>query len=337
MVAGHGKREGQGSPSWDFHVASEENPGPRHLDIIQEKIFQANIGLRVEPISDATFALKTRICVMPAASFVLNSISGCRLDRSGRFLSEKDDDDLLLIHTMNGQLQLNCGSRECVAPAGRHFLLSMAERMTIANIHPAVRQTVKLKRRPLEALIGRVDDHILRPMDDNSPAFRLMWAYVDALTAPSAVRDPYVDQVACGHIYDLAALALGGPKPAVHVADNAGVRAARLVRIKADICENLHDSNISLAWISNRHGISVSYVKRLFEQAETSFTEFVLSERLKRAHTLLSLSACAGQSITDIAFACGFGDLSYFNRSFRRRFGGTPGEVRRAEPGRRLS
>jgi AraC-like DNA-binding protein len=34
--------------------------------------------------------------------------------------------------------------------------------------------------------------------------------------------------------------------------------------------------------------------------------------------------------ISDIAFACGFGDLSYFNRVFRRQYGATPSRVRAA-------
>ena len=32
--------------------------------------------------------------------------------------------------------------------------------------------------------------------------------------------------------------------------------------------------------------------------------------------------------ISTIAFDVGFGDLSYFNNSFRRRFGDTPSDVR---------
>jgi AraC-like DNA-binding protein len=32
--------------------------------------------------------------------------------------------------------------------------------------------------------------------------------------------------------------------------------------------------------------------------------------------------------ISDIAFECGFNDLSYFNRCFRRRFGLTPTAAR---------
>jgi len=38
----------------------------------------------------------------------------------------------------------------------------------------------------------------------------------------------------------------------------------------------------------------------------------------------------ADRTICDIALAAGFGDLSTFNREFRRRFGMTPSDVRRA-------
>jgi AraC-like DNA-binding protein len=40
----------------------------------------------------------------------------------------------------------------------------------------------------------------------------------------------------------------------------------------------------------------------------------------------------AARSISSVAFEVGFGDLSYFNRAFRRRYGATPSEVRRSMP-----
>jgi AraC-like DNA-binding protein len=36
------------------------------------------------------------------------------------------------------------------------------------------------------------------------------------------------------------------------------------------------------------------------------------------------------RSIAWIAFACGFGDLSYFNRTFKRLYGATPSDIRSA-------
>jgi AraC-like DNA-binding protein len=40
--------------------------------------------------------------------------------------------------------------------------------------------------------------------------------------------------------------------------------------------------------------------------------------------------AFARRSIVAIAYEVSFGDLSYFNRAFRRRFGATPSDVREA-------
>jgi AraC-like DNA-binding protein len=37
---------------------------------------------------------------------------------------------------------------------------------------------------------------------------------------------------------------------------------------------------------------------------------------------------CAGCTVSAIAFAAGFSDLSYFNRCFRRRYGASPTELR---------
>jgi AraC-like DNA-binding protein len=32
--------------------------------------------------------------------------------------------------------------------------------------------------------------------------------------------------------------------------------------------------------------------------------------------------------VSDIAYACGFNEVSYFNRCFRRRFGASPTQMR---------
>ena len=58
------------------------------------------------------------------------------------------------------------------------------------------------------------------------------------------------------------------------------------------------------------------------------FTDLVLDERLARAHRMLSDSRTSELFISAIAYEAGFGDLSYFNRTFRRRYGASPSEVR---------
>ena len=63
-----------------------------------------------------------------------------------------------------------------------------------------------------------------------------------------------------------------------------------------------------------------------------TYTHFVLWHRLDRALRMLRDPRHAARRIGDIAYDAGFGDLSYFNRAFRRRYGATPSEMRNARP-----
>ena len=68
----------------------------------------------------------------------------------------------------------------------------------------------------------------------------------------------------------------------------------------------------------------------LFQGDETTFTDFVLNQRLARAHKLLVAARFDASPISAIAFEAGFDDLSYFNRCFRRRYEATPSDIRAA-------
>jgi AraC-like DNA-binding protein len=69
-------------------------------------------------------------------------------------------------------------------------------------------------------------------------------------------------------------------------------------------------------------------VHKLFEGEGTTLSRFVLGKRLARVHAMLAEPRYAEWTIGAIAYQAGFGDLSTFNREFRRRYGATPSEVR---------
>jgi AraC-like DNA-binding protein len=108
------------------------------------------------------------------------------------------------------------------------------------------------------------------------------------------------------------------------------VRAARLRAIKADIEAHLAHGGLSPGAVAKRQQVSDSYIRKLFGGEGTSFSEYVLARRLLLAHRMLIDRRWAGVGIASIAYDAGFGDLSYFNRAFKRCFGATPSEVRDA-------
>jgi AraC-like DNA-binding protein len=88
------------------------------------------------------------------------------------------------------------------------------------------------------------------------------------------------------------------------------------------------DGELSVAEVAQRQRVTPRYVHKLFENEGLTFSSFVLGQRLARARRMLSDPRLADRNISAIAFAVGFGDLSYFNRTFRRQYGVTPSEIK---------
>jgi AraC-like DNA-binding protein len=109
------------------------------------------------------------------------------------------------------------------------------------------------------------------------------------------------------------------------------LRAARLAVIKAEVMANLRHRDLSADVIGKSQGLTAGYIRKLFATEGTSFMDFVLEQRLTRAHRMLTDPRFVGRAISAIALDAGFSDLSYFNRTFRRRFGETPSDVRGAQ------
>ena len=161
-----------------------------------------------------------------------------------------------------------------------------------------------------------------------SPALMLLKQYAQAIMRTDNVLDDALARRSADHLLDLAALALGAHKDHAEQAAGNGLAFARLAAIKTDIREHLTESWLTLDEMARRHGISPQYLRSLFYKDGGAFTGFVRSERLDRAHAMLSDPKRSQLRVSEIAFACGFGDLSHFNKCFRQRFAMSPSEVR---------
>jgi transcriptional regulator GlxA family with amidase domain len=113
---------------------------------------------------------------------------------------------------------------------------------------------------------------------------------------------------------------------------NMGVGMSRLpapVWMVASV-PHLVDEDVSAPALAKRQRVTSRFIHKLFEGEETTLSQFVLRQRLARAHRMLTDPLHGHQTISVIACDAGFGDLSTFNRAFRRHFGATPSEVRAA-------
>jgi AraC-like DNA-binding protein len=171
-------------------------------------------------------------------------------------------------------------------------------------------------------------DKAMRLIPRNNEALRLLVKYSSTLREEPNQMSAELRHLAVTHIHDLMAMALGAMRDGAAIDNARGVRAARLEAIKADILDNLASPNLAVGDVARRQGVTSRYIHMLFESEGITFSEFVCEARLKRTHGMLLDPRFCDQTIMTIAFAAGFGDLSYFNRCFRRRFGAAPSELR---------
>jgi AraC-like DNA-binding protein len=256
-------------------------------------------------------------------------VQGVRHEHVGRD-SGDGDDDLSFHLNVSGVSRVDAARRETTLHDGDGMLLSYAVSRTISREAPVDHRVIRLPRSALGPLVPNIDATVLLRIPSGTGMLSLLKGYVDAAFHDPALAVPDMRAVMVAHLCDLVAVTLGATRDAAAVAEGRGIRAARLRAIKVDIEENLVDGDLSPSAVAKRQRVSDSYVRKLFPSEGTSFSQYVLSRKLMRAHRMLSDWRRAQFGIAAIAYDAGFGDLSYFNRVFKRCYGSTPSEVREA-------
>ena len=178
-----------------------------------------------------------------------------------------------------------------------------------------------------EARGARPQDVLMRPLWGKSEVVQLLRRYIGSLEKTGLTAFGNDHRIVRRHIIDLAVLATTS-RCTIGESDTGAVVAARLAAALDYIASHFLDPELSLTMVARSLRISPRYLQRLLESAGTTFTAHVTELRLKQAFMLLTALSQGKLLISDIALQSGFSDVSYFNRLFRSRFGGTPSDVR---------
>jgi AraC-like DNA-binding protein len=228
-----------------------------------------------------------------------------------------------------GPVQFTNAAQECVYDAGSACLTDRGRPLRVFGPRGGNVKYVTVQAAALKSLVAHPEDllgRVVRP----GPALSLLDGYLRSLTSLEEPPSPELASTIGVHILDLVAATLGPTAEAANIVADRGVKAARLLAILAEVARRFSDPNFDLDRVAGAIGLSRRYVQKLLEGTGKSFTEHLAGRRLERAFAMLTDPRHLHLAIIDIAFAVGFGDVSHFNRMFRRRFGETPSGVRAA-------
>ena len=280
-----------------------------------------------DPIPDRACRIDFALRKLPDLGLLSGTVQGVRHVHAKRDSSDGDDD--FSFHLNVSGLSVVAGRRgETSLRDGDAILFNYSVGRTISRPGPVDHRVVRLPRALLGPLVRNIEDSVLRAIPRDTGVLRLLKTYVDAVFDDPALMQSEMRRIMVTQICDLVAVTLGAKRDVAALAEGRGIRSARLRAIESDIDRHLQHSDLSIDMIAGRHEISESYVRKLFKGEGTTFSEFVLKRRLLSAYRMLTDQRWADRSVAWIAFEVGFGDLSYFNRTFKRLYGTTPSDLR---------
>jgi AraC-like DNA-binding protein len=314
-----------------FRLRTDEFPEKDRVAMMCEVYGRTVLKAELDPLGGEPFHVDMTARTLPGVGVATGNCSRFRVHHSSRLIDS--DDLILLIALSGGSVMKHRGMEEPID--GTQALMMTGSEVGLNRMWSGLRfVNLSFSSQLLTPLIGDLSNVVMRPLSAAGSALALLVSYVNALQASGEAMTPELGQLAATHIIDLAALAAGATRDAAEIARGRGVSAARLRAIKADIAGSVGCGDLSTETIAARHGLSPRYVRKLFESEGTSFSAFLLGQRLSRAHRMLGDPRYDYLGITAIAFEAGFNDLSYFNRTFRRYFGATPSDIRAAAQSR---
>lgn len=306
-----------------LRVTTDAFQGADGIDAFREIFGREILGIEIDPLDGHPLDINLTLRSLPGVAMAAGTLSPMCNRHTSALL---DNDDVVLVVMQSGVGEVSQYGRVATVNAGEAVLTANGAEATFTGRTATRVINLRLSRSLLSSHIADLDDLVARPIPRDNRVLEFLTGYTTMLSDQAALAVPELRNMVATHLHDMASLLLGGSSD--RGAHEQGLRAARLQAIKQHIRARISDHELTLANVARSQQISESYLRQLLADSGTTFTDFVLGGRLARAHRMLIDPRHAHRSISAVAFEAGFGDLSYFNRTFRRRYGATPSDIR---------
>ena len=276
---------------------------------------------------DMPFAVDLALNALPGLLVMQGRLHGTRNTRTRAMVEDGTDDAVLLIN-LEGPHLIEQGGRDVLLGDGEAVLISGSDPSSFSHKPPGKILGLRLPKTRLVSKLAEGDRSFMRKIPTRTPALNLLRHYLDLSWNAEVGGHPSVAPLMVDQLVDLMAVAMGATDEAAEISRVGGLRAARLSAVKKEIAARLQDPELSLPSLAQLFHCTPRSLQRLFEGEGTTFTQYLLEQRLALAHGMLRNPQFMSSKISTVGFDCGFGDVSYFNRTFRRHFGASPSEIR---------
>jgi AraC-like DNA-binding protein len=290
----------------------------------REVVCSVYVPMNAEPLLRQAF--HARMDVRAARGRVYSAVDAGP-QRVSRDAAQIARDEARDIYTFMVQRTGTCG----VEQAGANALLRPGDMLLFDNSQPyrllfdqPFRQTViQAPRACFGAMALDLERQLAQRLSPTGGFGRLLEGFVKGLDEALPDTDDREAAVLVDELFHL----LAAHSAATRVADDGGAASQRALfeRAQRHARERIADPDLNIVVMARAQQVSPRTLQRAFASHGTGVMRWLRDERLARCAAALADPALAARAIADIAIANGMRDVSAFCRSFKTRYGRTPG------------
>ncbi len=311
---------------------SEDHEPHLRLSDWSEVLSRMLLKAEVEPLTPTPVQVDASLRLLPGVRFGAGQLSAMVIQRT-RAIAAADREGFFIVINTEGPLTMRVAGRDVALEEGDGCFLRCSDEMSFVRHTTGRHACARVDGARLRALVPDADELSGLVLRRGNEALRMLTTYLRDLDDNQGLTSADLRAAVVSHIFGLLVLALHAAR--AEIAGGLSPGEAKRRAIKRYVVDNLAEQELSVAQVASANALSARQVQRLFEAEDTTFSEFLLVKRLENVHTVLTDNRQAHLSISSIALAAGFGDVSYFNRTFRDYYGASPTAIRQAAADRR--
>ncbi|WP_170234954.1 helix-turn-helix domain-containing protein [Croceicoccus sediminis] len=291
------------------------------VDAFQHSLRQAYGRFDAMPLSEQATGHATSIAskALPSLDVTASNVISRR-----PALGAEWGDNAFLLMIVEGSLVLDHYGRQASLGVGDMALLDSREGCRIEVPDTVNALTIGLPRSDVVAVRLAMENVFGLAMPGNRPINRIVSGTIGSILHEDC-DDVHVTAIRSA-VMSLIDQALGSDD---QMGGTSPAERALLGEMADWVLKNPEAVEEGVEAMAARFALSRRSLYRLFSRFGTSPSRWIADVRLRHAYRMLT--AGGDESVSAVAFACGFSDCSHFARAFRQRFGVRPSELRKRQ------
>jgi AraC family transcriptional regulator, positive regulator of tynA and feaB len=312
-----------------------DQPPRAQFDFWREIISNSFVPLRPERTTDRALSAKAgdqafagSLTTWEIGDLFFGEVSGegQRVYRGEREISARDRPVYFLNIQRQGYATVRQGNVESRLAPHSFTLVDASVPFEMQVSDNFEQLSIKIPKARLAHLLGDPVRYTASAIDCSKGFGRVLVKALETLVEQSEFLDPVGAELTIEQAMAMTAFALNQPR-------QQNPRPSRGFKLfdqaKLYLLAHLSDPDLDTPQLATHLGLSARYVQAIFAAQQSSVHHWILEQRLQQCRQDLLQTANPESRVATIAYRRGFNDLSYFNRSFKRRFGMTPSQCRR--------